>query len=63
MKLCDSNAVLRVPCEMVDVRLLVNPRFLLIWNDYSLSILRIIIPNKEESRVDDESDVDHLAEH
>ena len=32
LQLNDSNAVLRVLREMVDVRLLVNPRFLLIWN-------------------------------
>ena len=38
LKLGDSNAVLRVLREMVDVRLLVNPRFLLIWNDYPLSL-------------------------
>ena len=36
LQLGDSNAVLRVLREMVDVRLLVNPRFLLIWKDYSL---------------------------
>ena len=44
LKLGDSNAVLRVLREMVDVRLLVNPRFLLIWNGYPPSILR---PGKE----------------
>ena len=34
LQLNDSNAVLRVLREMVDVRLLVNPRFLLIWNAF-----------------------------
>ena len=34
LQLNDSNAVLRVLREMVDVRLLVNPRFLLIWDAF-----------------------------
>ena len=39
LQLNDSNAVLRVLREMVDVRLLVNPRFLLIWNAFLCYLL------------------------
>ena len=50
LQLNDSNAVLRVLREMVDVRLLVNPRFLLIWNVFplSISLLRCVLLKLEK---------------